>query len=94
MPGRFQGRSLPRNDPCAVLLGRVGRGESAHPTHRLLFWEQISTGPASGPGFGSDRQLKIEREIHRKREMQRERVRGIERDRERVHNYVNLSVAI
>ena len=33
VPGRFRGRSLPKNDPCAVLLGRVGRGESAHPTH-------------------------------------------------------------
>ena len=33
VPGRFRDRSLPRNDPCAVLLGRVGRGESAHPTH-------------------------------------------------------------
>ena len=27
VPGRFQDRSLPRNDPCAVLQGRVGRGE-------------------------------------------------------------------
>ena len=39
VPGRFQGRSLPRNDPCAVLLGRVGRGESALPPHMLLSYE-------------------------------------------------------
>ena len=81
MPGRFQHRSLPRNDPGAVLLGRVGRGESAHPMHRLLFSEHISTGPALGPGFGSDRQRKIERAIEEGRDTKRERER--ERDRER-----------
>ena len=39
VPGRFRGRSLPKNDPCAVLLGRVGRGEAsphAHSTPKFL----------------------------------------------------------
>ena len=33
VPGRLRDRSSPTNDPCAVLLGRVGRGEGALSTH-------------------------------------------------------------